>query len=126
MDAEQSRAEQLERLRHYVPSPEMLAFLDPDKPPMRLLSTLQTCWGCPYQWDAYPASGGYLYLRYRHGRGTVEYSESRELFYRTFQAVLLDEWKDDTDRDLSLEEFCASTRLIPPPLSRQLGRLDDE
>jgi hypothetical protein len=32
----------------------------------------QTCQACPSQWDAWDADGRYYYLRYRHGRGTVE------------------------------------------------------
>jgi hypothetical protein len=103
-----------------------LDFLDPDKPPMRLRSTIMTCWGAPYQWDAFPVSGGYLYLRYRHGRGRVEWAPSQADWWKTHGGIELDAWSDSDDRDLDLEEFCASTRLIPPPLEMQFGRIFDE
>ncbi|PNE37377.1 hypothetical protein AOB60_23965 [Streptomyces noursei] len=37
-----------------------------------LARVVQTCGGCPSQWDAWTTKGQYPYLRYRHGEGTVE------------------------------------------------------
>jgi hypothetical protein len=37
-----------------------------------LARVVQTCAACPSQWDAWDVDGDYWYLRYRHGRGTVE------------------------------------------------------
>ncbi len=37
-----------------------------------IVKAVQTCWGFPSQWDAWTDTGQYLYLRYRHGCGTVE------------------------------------------------------
>lgn len=37
-----------------------------------LARTVETCGGCPTQWDAWTVDGQYLYLRYRFGRGTVD------------------------------------------------------
>jgi hypothetical protein len=37
-----------------------------------LVRVVETCSACPSQWDAWTATGQYLYLRYRSGIGTVE------------------------------------------------------
>ncbi|WP_329613659.1 hypothetical protein OG244_10730 [Streptomyces brevispora] len=39
---------------------------------MTLVRVVKTCAGCPVQWDAWTPDGQYLYLRYRHGVGSVE------------------------------------------------------
>lgn len=46
--------------------------LPAEKPEITLTRTVQTCWGCPSQWDAWDADGTYYYLRYSWGTGTVE------------------------------------------------------
>lgn len=37
-----------------------------------LTHTVRTCRSMPAQWDAWTTDGQYLYLRYRHGVGSVE------------------------------------------------------
>ncbi|WOX11497.1 hypothetical protein [Streptomyces sp. N50] len=39
----------------------------------KLTRVVQTCSAYPVQWDAWTADGQYLYLRYRHGEGCVEW-----------------------------------------------------
>lgn len=39
---------------------------------MRIVRAVKTCEACPSQWDAWTDQGQYLYLRFRHGRGSVE------------------------------------------------------
>src|SRR5206468_3937780 len=43
-----------------------------------LARVVQTCHGCPSQWDAWTTGGQYLYLRYRHGEGSVEQHPSED------------------------------------------------
>jgi hypothetical protein len=43
-----------------------------------LARVVQTSGGCPSQWDAWTTGGQYLYLRYRHGEGTVEQHPSED------------------------------------------------
>jgi hypothetical protein len=43
---------------------------------LHIVRAVQTCSAAPAQWDAWTASGQYLYLRYRHGIGTVEPHDS--------------------------------------------------
>jgi len=40
---------------------------------------VQTCHGCPSQWDAWTRDGQYLYLRYRWGSGTVDTEDGTEV-----------------------------------------------
>lgn len=47
-----------------------------------LVRAVQTCAGCPSQWDAWDATGQYYYLRFRSSHGTVTMAESAER-YRT-------------------------------------------
>ena len=49
------------------------------QPGQVLSRVVQTCWGCPSQWDAWTREGEYLYLRYRWGVGTVDDEEGNEL-----------------------------------------------
>lgn len=41
-------------------------------PRYTVVKAVQTCPSCPSQWDAWTDNGQYLYLRFRHGVGTVE------------------------------------------------------
>lgn len=41
-------------------------------PRYKIVKAVQTCLSCPSQWDAWTDEGQYLYLRFRHGVGTVE------------------------------------------------------
>lgn len=39
---------------------------------LTLTKIVQTSVACPSQWDAWASDGTYVYLRYRHGYGTVQ------------------------------------------------------
>lgn len=74
-----------------------------------LVRVVQTCWGCPSQWNAWDADGQYYYLRYRSGRGTIETAASEEdyLDRETPPPVLVANFNHGCgfDSDISLEEF---------------------
>lgn len=38
---------------------------------MKIVKAVQTCFGCPSQWDAWTDEGYYVYLRFRWGHGTA-------------------------------------------------------
>ncbi|QVJ03089.1 hypothetical protein KGD82_13725 [Nocardiopsis eucommiae] len=69
----------------------------------------QTSYGCPTQWNAWTDGDEYLYLRFRHGLGTVQ-DEDRDT---------LAEFDTDDDPELdgviSLTEFArrAGLRISP-------------
>ena len=44
-----------------------------------LARVVQTCGSCPSQWNAWTTGGQYLFLRYRHGEGSVEQHPSAEV-----------------------------------------------
>lgn len=70
-------------------------------PEIILVRAVQTCYACPSQWDAWDADGGYWYLRFRHGRGTMgrDTTENRLAFSVDYEETGL-------DGAISLEEFC--------------------
>lgn len=45
---------------------------------IRLVRVVETCGGCPSQWDAWDAEGAYYYLRFRYGYGSVSIGENDE------------------------------------------------
>ncbi|MEV6201523.1 hypothetical protein AB0M64_16340 [Streptomyces sp. NPDC051771] len=97
-------------LRHY---PRMRAAES-----RKLTRVVQTCSACPSQWDAWTADGQYLYLRYRHGEGSVEwhprpdFDDSPES-WNEGRSGLLTEWDDGTDGGvISLEAFLAAAGLV--------------
>lgn len=80
-------------------------FLDEDPPsvPVVLARSVQTCFGCPSQWDAWTDSGDYLYLRYRWGSGSVDNEQGETI--ASFDTG--DNWGGVID----LNEFCARAGL---------------
>jgi hypothetical protein len=78
-----------------------------DKEPARASITLarsvQTCFGCPSQWDAWTEDGAYLYLRFRWGSGTVDNEDSETI--ASFDTG--DKWAGVID----LDEFCTRAGL---------------
>lgn len=42
---------------------------------IKLTRVVETCGGCPAQWDAWDAEGTYYYLRFRYGHGSVSIGE---------------------------------------------------
>ncbi|WP_181442367.1 hypothetical protein [Streptomyces tateyamensis] len=90
-----------------------------------LARVVRTSGACPSQWDAWTTTGQYLYLRYRHGEGTVEQHPSEDLDTWDGEASRLwTSWDDGTDGGwIELSDFLAMAglRLAPdaevrPPL----------
>ncbi|GAA5708281.1 hypothetical protein [Streptomyces avermitilis] len=63
-----------------------------------LARVVQTSGSCPSQWDAWTTTGQYLYLRYRHGEGTVEQHPSEDVdTWDGDESRLWTSWGDGTD-----------------------------
>ncbi|MFC0551912.1 hypothetical protein ACFFHJ_13555 [Planotetraspora thailandica] len=79
----------------------------------RLAKVVQTCSGYPSQWDAWTTDGQYLYLRYRHGVGSVERQPDQDVdSWGANPASMLREWNDGTDKGvISLEDFLTAAGL---------------
>lgn len=59
-----------------------------------LQRVVQTCVAAPSQWDAWTEDGHYLYLRYRHSQGRVEWHPSPDVdTWKTTDPVLI-RWED--------------------------------
>jgi hypothetical protein len=83
---------------------------------MQIVRTVRTCPACPSQWDAWTATGQYLYLRYRHGIGSVEQRPSPDLDTWDLDYNPLAEWDDGTGNgEISLTEFLAASGLTLAP-----------
>ncbi|GAA2199902.1 hypothetical protein [Streptomyces bangladeshensis] len=81
-----------------------------------LARVVETCCACPSQWDAWTTDGQYLYLRYRHGIGSVEAQPSNDPDTWDLDRPPLVEWDDDAGGgDIDLHEFLerAGLRLAP-------------
>lgn len=82
---------------------------------------MQTCSAYPSQWDAWTAGGQYLYLRYRHGEGCVEWHPDPDFddsleSWNEGRSGLLIEWDDGTGSGvISLEDFLAAAGLALAP-----------
>ncbi|WP_046506189.1 hypothetical protein [Streptomyces odonnellii] len=87
----------------------------------KLVRVVQTCSACPSQWDAWTADGQYLYLRYRHGEGCVEWHPDPEFddspeSWNEGRSGLLIEWDDGTSSGvIGLEDFLAAAGLALAP-----------
>ncbi|MFF4922084.1 hypothetical protein ACFY4B_16010 [Kitasatospora sp. NPDC001261] len=87
----------------------------------RLIRVVQTCSAGPSQWDAWTVDGQYLYLRYRHGEGCVEWHPDPGFYdspesWNEGRSGLLVEWDDGTDGGvISLEDFLAAAGLVLAP-----------
>ncbi|NEA65579.1 hypothetical protein G3I56_23995 [Streptomyces sp. SID12488] len=84
---------------------------------MTIARAVQTCEGCPSQWDAWTARGQYLYLRYRHGEGTVEQHPSEDTdTWDGEESRLWTSWDDGTDGGwIELADFLAMAGLRLTP-----------
>lgn len=73
----------------------------------RIVKAVRTCYACPSQWDAYTDTGDYLYLRFRHGFGTVEHYP-RGCVSRDDDVVQVAAFEalDGADGFIELEDFC--------------------
>lgn len=79
---------------------------------LRIVRAVQTCAGCPSQWDAWTEDGTYLYLRFRWGVGTAAHERGS-----TFgdAPVARFETGDPWDGIISLADFCARAGLALAP-----------
>lgn len=80
-----------------------------------IVQAVETCAGLPSQWDAWTDTGQYLYLRYRHGHGTVTAFDSED--YKTWERrplgdVASFEHGNEYDGIISLGEFCELAGLV--------------
>ncbi|MGW5641066.1 hypothetical protein, partial [Streptomyces sp. NPDC003832] len=82
-----------------------------------LARVVQTSGSWPSQWDAWTTTGQYLYLRYRHGEGTVEQHPSEDVdTWDGDESRLWTSWDDGTDGgQIELADFLvtAGLRLAP-------------
>nr|QIZ02316.1 hypothetical protein HEP87_54470 [Streptomyces sp. S1D4-11] len=76
---------------------------------MILARVVRTSGGFPSQWDAWTTGGQYLYLRYRHGEGTVEQHSSEDIDTWDGEASRLwTKWDDGTGGGhIELTDFLA-------------------
>ncbi|MFC9634317.1 hypothetical protein ACFTY8_34945 [Streptomyces mirabilis] len=74
-----------------------------------ILARVQTSGRFPSQWDAWTTGGQYLYLRYRHGEGTVEQHPSEDTdTWDGEESRLWTKWNDGTDGGhIELTDFLA-------------------
>ncbi|MGV9894432.1 hypothetical protein [Streptomyces tendae] len=83
----------------------------------KLARVVQTWAAYPSQWDAWTAGGQYLYRRYRHGEGCVEWHPAPDFddsleSWNEGRSGLLIEWDDGTGCGvISLEDFLAAAGL---------------
>lgn len=68
-----------------------------------LAKVVETCWGCPSQWDSWTIDGEYLYMRFRWGVGTVAREDGEE--------VARFETGDPLEGVMSLADFMARAGL---------------
>lgn len=68
----------------------------------KLTRVVQTCWGCPSQWDAWDEGGDYYYLRFRFGQGTVDTGASQSSSWVRFAEF---SYGDDMAGVIDLETF---------------------
>nr|WP_241195874.1 hypothetical protein [Streptomyces sp. SID10362] len=87
----------------------------------KLTWVVQTCSAFPSQWDAWTSDGQYLYLRYRHGEGSVEWHPGPDFddspeSWNEGRSGLLIEWDDGTGSGtISLADFIAAAGLVLAP-----------
>jgi hypothetical protein len=84
---------------------------------LTLARVVETCRACPAQWDARTVDGQYLYLRYRHGVGSVEKFPSPDpATWVEGDDTMLTEWQDPGGGGwISLPDFCARAGLTFAP-----------
>jgi hypothetical protein len=82
-----------------------------------LARVVETCSACPSQWDAWTATGQYLYLRYRFGIGTVDTYDSTdcETWTRPPDGEVARFGESSLDGDINLADFLQATGLQLAP-----------
>jgi hypothetical protein len=89
-----------------------------------LRHAVQTCIACPSQWDAWDTDGNYWYLRYRHGRGTMERQPTPDpRTWTSWENITFD--TGDDGGYLELKEFCRHARVDLHP-NASITELGDE
>ncbi|WP_331721175.1 hypothetical protein [Streptomyces sp. NBC_00454] len=90
---------------------------------LTLARVVQTSSAYPSQWDAWTVEGQYLYLRYRHGVGSVERHPSDDIgTWDAEESELLVEWDDGTDGGvIELADFLAAAGLRFAPNTEVSG-----
>ncbi|MFI6304307.1 hypothetical protein ACIBCH_20750 [Amycolatopsis thailandensis] len=81
------------------------------EPHYTIVKAVQTCAACPSQWDAWTDDGRYLYLRFRHGIGTVEEQPSPVVSTWTDEEPAVRFRHPDRDGVISLTEFAEHANL---------------
>jgi len=76
-----------------------------------IVRAVQTCLSCPAQWHAWTDAGQYLYLRFRHGVGTVEEQPSPDWTSWNDDGLRVRFVHDDLDGSISLKEFAERANL---------------
>ncbi len=77
-------------------------------PRYTIVRVVQTSFACPSQWDAWTDTGQYLYLRYRHGIGTVEAFDDPDLLTGANNGPLIEfTHGNNLDGVIDLEQFVA-------------------
>lgn len=92
---------------------------------IELVRVVETCAGCPSQWDGWDAAGQYYYMRYRHGQGTVHAEPGPDPdTWTTFPANLgqpfsdgaVAAWDDGTGSGyITLHEFLEAAHMTLAP-----------
>jgi len=80
-------------------------------PHYTIVKAVQTCYACPSQWDAWTDQGQYLYLRFRHGVGTVEAQPSPDVHSWTNDEDVIEFTHEKLDGVISLAEFAARANI---------------
>ncbi|MCX4744071.1 hypothetical protein OG455_00840 [Kitasatospora sp. NBC_01287] len=92
-----------------------------------LARVVLTCHACPSQWDAWTTGGQYLYLRYRHGEGSVEQQPSDDPdTWDGEGSRLWTEWHDGTGGGrIELADFLALAGLRLAPDAELSSRYEE-
>lgn len=96
--------------------------------PLQFVKVVRTCSACPSQWDAWDAEGGYYYLRYRSGRGTIEQAPGPDwTTWTPSNLILLDSFRegDRLDGSMSLVDFLRETAYSLAPGAEVIGEEDE-
>lgn len=80
-------------------------------PRYTIVKAVQTCAACPSQWDAWTDEGQYLYLRFRHGVGSVEEQPGPDVRSWNDKGMEIEFRHDELDGVISLKEFAEYANL---------------
>ena len=87
-----------------------------------IVRAVQTCPYFPSQWDAWTDDGRYLYLRYRHGWGSVEEQSDPRWENWTTSNVIAEFETEDEGGEISLIEFAQRAGLTLALTTRTLDQ----